>query len=57
MGGMGGSCVVGVGGNLSGALVWGYVMVGLLDCMFDCLSYCCCKDGSFDAIMLFSVAW
>lgn len=50
VGGMGGSVVVGVGGNSWVAWFWEHVVIGLLDCVFDWLSYCCCKDGSFDGI-------
>ena len=31
MGGVGGSCVDGAGGSLSGTSVWEHVLVGLLD--------------------------
>ena len=54
VGGVGGSCVVGVGGSLSETSVWEHVLVGLLDCKFDWLSHCCCKVSSFDGIVLLS---
>ena len=54
VGGVGGSCVVGVGGSASGTGVWDCVLDGLLGCMFDWLSYCCCRVSSFGKIPVLS---